>query len=156
MEQVPKVYPWHQRRAIPLPSLLSGVEYRYLCVPQSFHASNDVYIKRFDDITRGFPRVQRCVDDSVLWYTDIKLSFWHTMRTLKYLQSIRQFPSPTNIPGVRLWFGLVNQASYAFAQAEVMAPFRELLKHSTGTQHWKTCSNNLNSYWQIVCAGSRF
>ena len=48
----------------------------------------------------------------------------------KPLQSLRNFPSPSSISGVRSWFGLVNQISYAFSQAPVMAPFRELLEKS--------------------------
>ena len=48
--------------------------------------------------------------------------------TAQLMNAIRDFPKPTNITGVRSWFGLVNQVSYAFAQSEVMAPFRELLK----------------------------
>ena len=142
--------------------------YRYLRAPQGFHASSDGYTKRFDDITSGFPRVTRCVDDSLLWDDDIAPSFWHTLSYInlcadngivfnpdefkfaedtiefagfditstgykppaKLLQSILDFPSPSNISGVRSWFGLVNQISYAFSQAPVMAPFRELLEKS--------------------------
>ena len=142
--------------------------YRYLRAPQGFHASSDEYTKRIDDITSGFPRVTRCVDDSLLWDDDIAPSFWHTSSYInlcadngivfnpdkfkfaedtiefagfditstgykppaKLLQSILDFPSPSNISGVRSWFGLVNQISYAFSQAPVMAPFRELLEKS--------------------------
>ena len=46
----------------------------------------------------------------------------------KLLQSIKEFPSPQDITGARAWFGLVNQASYAFAMTEEMACFRHLLK----------------------------
>jgi len=46
----------------------------------------------------------------------------------KILASIRDFPKSKDITGVRAWFGLVNQVAYAFAQAEVMAPFRDFLK----------------------------
>ena len=35
--------------------------------------------KRFDDITSGFPRVTRCIDDSLLWDDDIATFFWHTL-----------------------------------------------------------------------------
>ena len=49
----------------------------------------------------------------------------------KYLQAILDFPTPTNITDVRLWFGLVNQVSYAFSMTEKMLPFRQLLKPST-------------------------
>ena len=46
----------------------------------------------------------------------------------KLLESIREFPTPRDITGARAWFGLVNQASYAFAMTEEMACFRHLLK----------------------------
>ena len=57
--------------------------YRYLRAPQGFHASNDAYTKRFDDITLGFPRVRRIVDDSLLWDDTIATSFWHVVRYRK-------------------------------------------------------------------------
>lgn len=37
--------------------------YRYKRAPQGFHESNDGYTKQFDDITVGFPRTDRCIDD---------------------------------------------------------------------------------------------
>ena len=46
----------------------------------------------------------------------------------KFIDSVRNFPTPTNISGARAWFGLVNQGSYAFAMAKRMKPFRHLLK----------------------------
>jgi len=46
------------------------------------------------------------------------------------LDAIRHFPVPRNISGVRSFFGLVNQVSYAFSMASVMTPFRALLKSS--------------------------
>ena len=46
----------------------------------------------------------------------------------RYLDAILNFPVPTDITGMRSWFGLVNQSAYAFSMAEKMAPFRELLK----------------------------
>ena len=49
----------------------------------------------------------------------------------KFINSIKNFPRPTNISGARGWFGLVNQGSYAFAMAKQMKPFRHLLKPST-------------------------
>ena len=142
--------------------------YRYLRAPQGFHASNDGYTKRFDDITADFPRVARCVDDSLLWDDGIATAYWHTVSYIKLcadngvvfnpekfkfaedhiefagfditlqgykppskiLQAIEEFPTPKNITGIRSWFGLVNQVAYAFAQAPVMAPFRELLERS--------------------------
>ena len=46
----------------------------------------------------------------------------------KYLDAVLNFPIPTDITGVRSWFGLVNQAAYAFSMTERMSPFREFLK----------------------------
>ena len=45
-----------------------------------------------------------------------------------FLKAIRDFPTPRDITGIRSWFGLVEQCSYAFSKTEVMAPFRHLLK----------------------------
>ena len=46
----------------------------------------------------------------------------------RYLEAIRDFPKPTNLTDIRSWFGLVNQVAYAFAAADRMQPFRNLLK----------------------------
>lgn len=61
----------------------------------------------------------------------------------KMTEAILNFPTPTNITGVRSWFGLVNQVSYAFSQAEVMAPFRELLRTKDRKFYWDTTLDNL-------------
>ena len=45
-----------------------------------------------------------------------------------YLEAVMDFPTPTDITGIRSWFGLINQVAYAFTQTKSMAPFRELLK----------------------------
>ena len=55
----------------------------------------------------------------------------------KYLRSIQDFPTPKNLTDIRSWFGLVNQASYAFSKTEVMEPFRELLKSGSKFE-WST------------------
>ena len=56
----------------------------------------------------------------------------HSVRPCKkYLDAIRKFPTPANTTDIRSWFGLVNQISYAFATADRMLPFRELLKPGT-------------------------
>ena len=49
----------------------------------------------------------------------------------KFLDAIRNFPTPTDITGARAWLGLVNQGAYAFAMTRQMKPFRALLKPST-------------------------
>ena len=47
--------------------------------------------------------------------------------TDKYIESIRNFPTPSNISDVRAWFGLINQVAYSFVKTPHMAPFRHLL-----------------------------
>lgn len=60
----------------------------------------------------------------------------------RYLQAISEFPTPQNITDVRSWFGLLNQVAYAFAMAEKMAPFRDLLK-SKSPFKWDENMNKL-------------
>ena len=43
------------------------------------------------------------------------------------LKSILEFPRPKDISGIRGWFGLVEQVSWAFSKTEVMNPLRHLL-----------------------------
>ena len=43
------------------------------------------------------------------------------------LTSIKEFPKPKNITGMRSLFGLIEQVSWGFSKHSVMAPFRELL-----------------------------
>ena len=60
----------------------------------------------------------------------------------QFIEAIQNFPTPQNITDVRSWFGLINQVSYAFASAERMQPFRNLLK--PGTRFiWTTQLNDL-------------
>lgn len=46
----------------------------------------------------------------------------------RYIEAIRDFPTPHNLTDMRSWFGLINQVSYTFSMADKMLPFRELLK----------------------------
>ena len=54
------------------------------------------------------------------------------------LDAIRNFPTPTSLTDVRSWFGLINQVAYAFKQARVMEPFRELLSTKNSKFFWDT------------------
>ena len=45
----------------------------------------------------------------------------------KYLDAIREFPTPKNITDIRSWFGLVNQVSSYAQLQDLMAPFRPFL-----------------------------
>lgn len=47
---------------------------------------------------------------------------------LKYLDAIRDVPSPTSIIDVRSWFGFVNQISNYAQLRDLMAPFKPFLR----------------------------
>lgn len=47
------------------------------------------------------------------------------------LASITNFPRPTDLTGVRSWFGLIEQVAFDFSKTTLMEPFRKLLsKHA--------------------------
>ena len=149
--------------------------YQYLRAPQGYHASGDVYTQRFDEITKDFTNVSRCIDDSLLWDEDIESAFWRTCDYIKHcsdngivfnadkfvfaeetclfagfeitpegyrppqklIDAIKNFPTPTCPTDIRSWFGLINQVAYTFAQAQIMAPFRELMtKRAMKDWYW--------------------
>ena len=45
----------------------------------------------------------------------------------KYLNAIRDYPTPKNITDIRSWFGLVNQVSHYAKLSDIMEPFRKFL-----------------------------
>ena len=45
----------------------------------------------------------------------------------KYIDAIREYPTPQNISDIRSWFGLVNQVSYYADLRNIMEPFRKFL-----------------------------
>ena len=48
--------------------------------------------------------------------------------TKETLEAIAEFPRPTDITGIRSWFGLVEQVAFSFSKTELMEPFRQLLQ----------------------------
>ena len=71
-------------------------------------------------------KFQFCQD--VVNFAGLQITETNVRPSEKLLKSIREFPTPRDITGARAWFGLVNQAAYAFAMTEEMACFRHLLK----------------------------
>lgn len=51
------------------------------------------------------------------------------------LKAIEEFPRPSDITGVRSWFGLVEQVAFSFSKTRLMEPFRELLQR----QDYRRC-----------------
>ena len=64
-------------------------------------------------------------------FAGFKITMEGIKPTDKYIEAIRNFPTPKNISDVRSWYGLINQVAYAFIKTEHMAPFRKLLSPAT-------------------------
>ena len=140
---------------------------RYKRAPQGYVSSGDAYNRRYDDLTSNIPRLERCVDDSLIHddEKDLEAHWWRTIEYIdlcgrsgivlnpekfqfsqstvdfagfritkdtveplpKYLDAIREFPTPKNITDIRSWFGLVNQVSHYSQLRDMMVPFRRFL-----------------------------
>ena len=74
-------------------------------------------------------KFQFCQD--TIDFAGFRISPTNLMPSEKMLESIRNFPTPTDISGARAYFGLVNQVAYAFAMTEEMYPMRHLLSPKT-------------------------
>ena len=66
-----------------------------------------------------------------LEYVDLFLTETRVKPSDEMLWSITNFPCPTNLSGIRSWFGLVEQVAFAFSKADIMAPFCRLLSVKT-------------------------
>ena len=56
--------------------------YRYKNLPQGFLAAGDAYTARYDEITKNFSQMEKCVDDTLLWDSTIEENF---RRVAEYL-----------------------------------------------------------------------
>ena len=74
-------------------------------------------------------KFQFCQD--TIDFAGFQISPTSLMHSEKMLESIRNFPTPADISGVRVYFCLVNQVAYAFAMTEEMYPMHHLLSPKT-------------------------
>ena len=56
--------------------------YRYCVAPQGYIASGDAYTRRFDEIVAHVPNKTKCVDDTLLWSTNVEDCFFQAARWL--------------------------------------------------------------------------
>ena len=47
------------------------------------------------------------------------------------LKAIKDFPTPSDITGIRSWFGIINQVAWSYAVSPALQPFRDLCKTKT-------------------------
>ena len=70
--------PLHESTKSSMTFITEWGRYRYCRAPMGYHVSGDAYTRRFDDITQGFPKSARIIDDTLLWEDNIVDSFWHS------------------------------------------------------------------------------
>ena len=58
--------------------------YRYLRLPQGFIASGDAYTRRYDELISDIPRKVKCVDDVLIWDSDITSAFYRAWDYLAF------------------------------------------------------------------------
>ena len=103
--------------------------YRPLTAPQGFHGSGDGYTRRTDDITAGFPRKCKCVDDSLLHDSTIEEAFWHTIAYIILC----------NLNGV-----IFNRDKFRFAEEEL--DFAEFTVTMDGVKPTKQIISSLEGF----------
>ena len=79
-------------------------------------------------ITLNPKKFQFCQDTVV--FAGLEVTSSNIRPSQKFLDAIQNYPKPTDISGARGWYGLVNQAAYAFYISREMDAFRHLLKPS--------------------------
>ena len=83
-----------------------------------------------NEITLNFTKVRFALDE--VEFACFEITNQTVKPCKKYIRAISDFPTPQSLTDVRSWFGPVNQV---FSMANVMSPFRELLKPSNKF-HW--------------------
>ena len=114
-------------------AILSDFERKERCVDDTIHYDTDLqthWWRTIDFLIRAgqagiilnaekFHFAQRIVDFAGFRISD------ETIEPLpKYMDAIRDFPTPTSTTDIRSWFGLVNQVANYAQLRDIMAPFK--------------------------------
>ena len=117
-------------------AILSTFERKERCVDDTVHFDTDLkqhWWRTIDLLTRvgqagivlnpdKFQFAGRSVDFAEFRVSDLTIE-----PLLKYLDAIRDFPSPCSTTDIRSWFGLVNQVANYAQLRDTMAPFKPFL-----------------------------
>ena len=68
----------------------------------------------------------------------------------KYLDSIRNFPTPKSATDIRSWFGLINQVANYAKLRKVMAPFRDFLSPKCKFMWTEKLNQSFNESKEII------
>ena len=117
-------------------AVISDFERKERCVDDTIHYDSDLeqhWWRTMDFLTRvgrsgivlnpdKFQFAQRSVD-----FAGFRVSDTSIEPLPKYLDAIRDFPSPVSTTDIRSWFGLVNQVANYAQLRDTMAPFKPFL-----------------------------
>ena len=86
------------------------------------------YLKlcRDNGITLNLEKFQFCQD--TVMFAGLKITKDGIQPADNIIDAIKNFPAPKDLSGARAWFGLVNQITWAYANAPAMQPFRDIVK----------------------------
>ncbi|XP_077359925.1 uncharacterized protein LOC144005545 [Festucalex cinctus] len=117
-------------------AVLSDFERKERCVDDTVHYDTDLeqhWWRTIDFLARvgrsgivlnadKFQFAEKCVDFAGFRVSDASIE-----PLPKYLDAIRDFPSPVSTTDIRSWFGLVNQVANYAQLRDTMAPFKQFL-----------------------------
>ena len=117
-------------------AILSEVQRKERCVDDTIHYDTDLeehWWRTIDLLTR-VGQADKLLNPDKFQFSQKKVDFAgfriseSTIEPLpKYLDAIREFPTPTSTTDVRSWFGLVNQVANYAKLRDIMAPFKPFL-----------------------------
>ena len=117
-------------------AILSSFERKERCVDDTIHYDFDLeqHWWRTIDLLTCAGRAGIVLNPTKFQFSERDVNFAgfrisdHTIEPLpKYLNAIREFPSPTSTTDIRSWFGLVNQVANYAQLRDTMAPFKPFL-----------------------------
>ena len=117
-------------------AVLSTFERKERCVDDTIHYDSDLeqhWWRTIDLLTRvGRARIVLNPDKFQFAEKSVDFAGFRVSDTTieplpKYLDAIRDFPSPSSTTDIRSWFGLVNQVANYAQLRDIMAPFKPFL-----------------------------
>ncbi|XP_066910175.1 uncharacterized protein [Clytia hemisphaerica] len=123
-----------------LDEIVSNVPDKTKCIDDSLLWANDIEASFFqavdyldllgrNGVTLNPEKVQFAQD--CVTFAGFEITLDNVKPCRRFFEAIEDFPTPRNIHDIRSWFGLINQVSYAFPSAEILQPFRHLLRPNT-------------------------
>ena len=98
-----------------------------------YHAFDFLLLCAKNGVTINVEKFQFCQD--TVEFAGLIINSTSIAPSERLLSAFKDFPTPVNITDARSWFGLVNQAAWAYSLGPIMEPFRNLVKHNS-TFHW--------------------